>query len=333
MKSREVKRILYAPPRGIGDIMFSLPLLHSLRDAYPNTQIYVPIPEDKQNVLDLVGFLRTTNRYLPKPSQDSLARDRWQASVRGDTKEKYRLEKLIYEKYLKGESFDLALIPKGFTIDGINCDNQICEEDLRNAGISQNGSHMVDRFLGFVDYLRIPKIMSFDLDIDTERNATLSSGWELNSGKPYAVLNLGASLGRKVWNERGYSEIASWCLDNGLNVVLVGDKGSFDKALSIQANEGRVLNTVLRRGYAFDLENFACLASKSSVVVSPDTGVLHLADAVGTKVVGLYGPTSPKKYAPYNNKDNIVSRFDDDKNVGNIPSKEVIKRLEKVVQR
>ena len=139
MRNEEVKRVLYTPPRGIGDIMFSLPLLHSLRGAYPNAQIYVPIPKDKQNVLDLVGFLKTTSRYLPKPSQDSLARDRWQASVRGDTKEKYRLEKLIYEKYLKGEDFDLALIPKGFTIDNIGCDNQICEDDLRNEGINTNG--------------------------------------------------------------------------------------------------------------------------------------------------------------------------------------------------
>lgn len=333
MKNKDVQRILYAPPRGIGDIIFSLPLLHSLRGAYPNAQIYVPIPEDKQNVLDLVGFLKTTNRYLPKPSQDSLARDRWQASVRGDTKEKYRLEKLIYEKYLNGEDFDLALIPKGFTIDGIDCDNQICEEDLRNAEINQNGIHMVDRFLGFVDYLGILKVMSFNLNIDTGRNATLSSGWELKSDKPYVVLNLGASLGRKVWSEKGYSETASWCLDNGLNVVLVGDKESSDMASSIQSKGVRVLNTIMREGYAFDLENFARLASKSRAVVSPDTGVLHLADATGAKVIGLYGPTSPKKYAPYNNQDNVVSRFENDKNIRNISSKEVIKRLEEVVQK
>ena len=202
MKIEEIKSILYTPPRGIGDMMFSLPLLHSLRSAYQNAQIYVSIPRDKQNVLDLVGFLRTTNRYLPKPSEDPLARDRWQASVRGDTKEKYRLEKLIYDNYLSGEEFDLALIPKEFTIDGIECETQVCETHLRNEGIGEGSPHMVDRFLGFVDYLGIPKIMSFDLSIDPDKDVTLKSGLRFQSDKPYGVLNLGASLGKKVWSEK-----------------------------------------------------------------------------------------------------------------------------------
>ena len=162
IKSESIKRILYASPRGIGDIVFALPLLHSLREAYPQAEIYVPIPRDKKNVLDLVGFLKTTQRYLPKPSDDTLAMDRWQASVSGNTKEKYRLEKLIYEKYLQGEEFDLALIPKSFTINGINCPTQFCEKDVKEAGIDVDHSHMVDRFLGFADYLAIRKKLCFD---------------------------------------------------------------------------------------------------------------------------------------------------------------------------
>ena len=132
--------------------------------------------------------------------------------------------------------------------------------------------------------------------------------------------------------DKGYIETASWCLDNGFNVVLVGDKDSFDRALGVQDNERRVLNTVLREGYSFDLENLARLALKADAVVSPDTGILHLADAIGAKVIGLYGPTSPAKYAPYNNQGYVVSRFDSDQNVQNIPSQEVIKRLKEVVQ-
>ena len=333
MKNKNISKILYAPPRGIGDMMFSLPLLHSLRGAYPEADIYVPIPRDKKNVLDLVGFLKATWRYLPKPSEDTLARDRWQASVRGDTKEKYRLEKLIYEKCLDGEEFDLALIPKDFTIDGIDCPTQVCERDLRNAGIDTNGRHMVDRFLGFADYLGIQKRVIFDLNVDEEDDTTLTSGWEIDSDKPYVVLNLGASLDRKVWSDRGYTETASWCLDNGLNVILVGNKDCFDMSLKIRGEEGRVLNTVLREGYSFDLENFARLALRAGAFVSPDTGMLHVADAAGARVIGLYGPTSPLKYAPYNNKKHVISRNNSDRNVQNISSKEVIDKLEEVIKR
>lgn len=333
MKNEAVRKILYAPPRGIGDMMFSLPLLHSLRGAYQNAEIYVPIPRDKKSVLDLVGFLKTTKRYLPKPSDDSLARDRWQASVRGDTKEKYRLEKLIYEKYLNGEEFDLALIPKEFTIDEIDCPTQVCERDLRSVGIDTTNKHMVDRFLGFADYLGVQRKICFDLDVDKKEDTLLTSGWKIDSNKPYVVLNLGASLDKKVWSDRGYKETASWCLDKGFNVILTGDKDCFDRALKIQSEERRVLNTILREGYSFDLENLARLAFRAHAVVSPDTGILHIADAIGAKIIGLYGPTSPTKYAPYNNRDKVISRFDTDQNVQNISSKEVIKRLEEIIQK
>lgn len=333
MKNHSIKRILYASPRGIGDIMFSLPLLHSLREAHPKAEIFVPIPKDKRNVLDLVGFLKTTNRYLPKPSEDILARERWQASVRGDTKEKYRLEKLIYEKYLAGEEFDLALIPKNFVIDDIDCPMQVCDEDLRKRGMNIDGKHMVDRFLSFADYLAIQKNMNFDLDIDKKADTTLTSGWKIDSKKPYIVLNLGASLDRKVWSEQEYEETAVWCLDNGLNVILVGDKDCFDKASRLQNGEQRIFNSVLREGYSFDLENLARLMFKAGAVVSSDTGILHIADAIGARIIGLYGPTSPERYAPYNNRDKVISRYGSDKNVQNIPSAEVIKRLKEVVRK
>lgn len=333
MRNKDVRKILYTPPRGIGDMMFSLPLLHSLREAYPQAEIYVSIPRDKRKVLDLVGFLKTTLRYLPKPSEDSLARERWQASVSGDKKEKYRLEKIIYEKYLDGEKFDLALIPKDFTIDNIDCPTQICDVDLRKSGIDASGRHMVDNFLGFADYLGIKRKMCFELGIDKDKETTLTSGWNVESDKPYVVLNLGASSSKKVWSERGYRETASWCLDKGLNAILAGDKEYFDMALRIQIAEKRLFNTVLREGYSFDLENFARLSLRAAAVVSPDTGVLHIADAVGAKVIGLYGPTSPLKYAPYYNKDNIVSRYNGDRNVQNILSSEVIKKVEEVMQK
>lgn len=332
MKSDNFKRILYTAPRGIGDIMFSLPLLHSLKVAYPESEIYVPIPKDKKNVLDLVGFLNSTKRFMPKPSEDPLARERWQASVKGDVREKYRLEKLIYEKYLEGEEFDLAIIPKDFTIANIRCSTQVCEQDLRRQGIEIDGVHMVDRFLGFTDFLGIDRKMCFDLSVNKEDEIRLISGWKIESDKPYIVLNLGASLSKKVWSDKGYDKTASWCLDNGLRVILIGDKDCYERSLGIQGSK-KLLNTVLKQGYSFDLGNFALLASRAEVVVSSDTGMLHVADAMGAKVIGLYGPTSPVKYAPYNNRDNVISRYNQDQNVQNISAGEVIEKIKEVIKR
>ena len=331
MQNSTIRKILYTPPRGIGDLIFSLPLLHSLRQAYPEAAIYVSIPKDKKNIVDLIGFLETTLDYLPKPYDDPLAAQRWDASAREDTEEKYRLEKLIYEKYLLGEEYDLAIIPKNFHINTILCNAQISEEDLRKKGIETKDIHMVDRFLKFADYLGIEKHLSFELKIP-EGDVTLNSGWKFTSSKPYVVLNLGASLGKKTWTNKGYKEVASWSLDNGFNVILIGDNVCFDNALEIQDGNSEILNTVLKTGYSFDLKNYALLASKSAGVIGPDSGLLHLADAAGAKVIGLYGATSPKKYAPYHNQKNVVSRYNIDGNVKNISPDEVIGKLEKVLK-
>lgn len=325
-----VRKILYTAPRGVGDVMFSLPLVHSLRKAYPGAQIFVPVTKDKEKVLQLVGFLEGSQRYLPKPSDDLLASQRWQASVDGDSREKYRLEKLIYEKYLDGEEYDLAIIPKNFHIGSIDCPTQVSETDLVRGGFNADGLHMVDRFARFADYLGIKKEMCFDLGFDKGADITLDSGRKVEADQPYVVLNLGASLSRKTWTPEGYAETARWCLDNDIGVVLAGDKESFDAAQEVQDLDSRVINTMLKKGHGLDLENFARLANRAHVVVSGDTGLLHLADAVGTPVIGLYGPTDPAKFAPYNNKERVVSRHDMDQNVKNIPSEEVIKRLMEV---
>jgi ADP-heptose:LPS heptosyltransferase len=325
-------KILYTPPRGIGDMIFSLPLLNSLKQAYPNAKILIPIPKDKQEILDLVGFAEKTLQYLPKPSEDPLAMQRWQASGSGNTTERYRLEKLIYEKYLKGEKFDLAIIPKNFTLENISCPLQISENDINKSGTDTKEIHMVDRFLSFADYLGIKRKMCFDLLIDKNKRATLNSGDEFLTKKPYIVFNLGASLNKKIWSEKGYIETASWCADNGFDAVLVGDKDCFEKSKIIQAKEKRIINTILKNGYSFNLKNLAILAHKANAVVGPDTGIVHLSDAIGAKTIGLYGPTSPLRYGPYNNQNNIISTYHSDRCMSSINSTQVIKKLEEILR-
>lgn len=327
-------KILYTPPRGLGDMIFSLPLLHSLNYAYPGVKIYVPIPneESKVEMFNLVGFLKKPKKCLPLPYQDSLARQRWQASSSGNRQEKNRLEKLIFEKYLAGETFDLALIPKPFTIDTISCSKQITEDDLKQSGLQIPDMHMVDRFLCLAKYLGIPIVKNFTLDFNKNSATRLISGQKVDTTNPYLVMLLGTSLGKKKWTTQGYRDLADWCKQNNYNVVLIGTGEEYNSANQIAKDNKRVINTVPSSGYSINLENFARLASSSLAVVSPDTGLLHLADASGAIVIGLYGPTSPIKFGPYQNLDNVVSRNDSDEIVQNIKSSEVIKKLEEALK-
>jgi ADP-heptose:LPS heptosyltransferase len=325
-------KILYVPPRGIGDLIFSLPLLHSLRNAFPETEIYVPAVDEvsRKQMHSLVGFIKRTQRNLPMPGQDALAGQRLKAKEEGDAERKYLLEKQIFDKYLAGEHFDFALIPKPFRIDTIRCRNQITESELKASGLQKSGMHMVDRFLAFAKYIGIPVTMGFELVYDKSQKPVLLSGNPIETKRPYAVFNLGASASDKRWTARGYRECAEALDRRGLDVVLVGTSEDYPTAYEIESQRN-VVNTLSDSGLTIDLANFARLAEHSRVVLSADTGFMHLADAVGAKVVGLFGPTSPAKYAPYQNKANVISRYDSDKQVKHISSGEVAKVLEALI--
>lgn len=326
--TKNIGRILYVPPRGIGDLVFSLPLLHSLHSALPLAAIEISIPkrDSIKQMMDLIGFVGPADAYLPTPSEDPLAEERWKASQAGDNKRKYAAEKAIFEKYLAGKSYDLALVAKPFRISGLDC-LQVSRKDLETMGFDWKNAHMVDGFSAFATYIGIPVIQSFNLDIDRAAKVKLSDGSAPGIKSPYVIFNLGASANKRKWNPDYYAKVAKWLIKNNHMPILVGTGDEYQDSQRISDGLEGVLNLVPQADTAIDLRNFAVLAANSSAVISGDTGFLHLADAVGAKVIGLYGTACPRKTGPYNNQHNVISRYDGDKNLQNITPQEVLKGL------
>ncbi|HEX6083068.1 MAG TPA: glycosyltransferase family 9 protein, partial [Thermoanaerobaculia bacterium] len=79
-----------------------------------------------------------------------------------------------------------------------------------------------------------------------------------------------------------------------------------------------------------NLRELAYLLQKAEVVIGGDTGPLHLAAALGTKVIGLYGPTDPRRNGPYGQLERVVDRFRSTKSMESISVEEVVNVLERV---
>ncbi len=330
----ENHKILYIPPRGIGDLVFSLPLLHSIRSALmPPAEIEIPIPnrESLKQMLNLIGFVKPCDIFLPTPSEDRLARERWEASQAGDSKGKYAAEKKIFDKYLAGKSYDLGIIAKPFKISSINA-LQISRKNLEEMNFDWKKAHMVDGFLAFATYMGIPPIERFDLNFDRNSEVRLANGNSPQIDKPYVIFNLGASDNARKWGSEKYVEVSKWLDEQGYCSALVGTPIEYGEAQEIENNGKGIINLVSPSTYMLNLNNYAILASRSSGVISGDTGLLHLADAVGVKVIGLYGKACPEKTGPYNNQTRVVSRYDTDKDITNITSNDVIRKLEEIVK-
>lgn len=80
-----------------------------------------------------------------------------------------------------------------------------------------------------------------------------------------------------------------------------------------------------------NLRQLAWILQKAEAVIGGDTGPLHLADALGTKVVGLYGPTDPRRNGPYGQPSHVIDRFPTTKSMESISVEEVMKTLERVL--
>jgi len=132
------------------------------------------------------------------------------------------------------------------------------------------------------------------------------------------VLLPGAGKANKLWPVERFRELAARI---GPKALAVWGPGERELAESIGARVAPPTN----------LRELAWLLQKAEVVIGGDTGPLHLADALGAKVIGLYGPTDPRRNGPYRQPQNCIDRFRTTKWMESISVEEVMMLLEKVV--
>jgi heptosyltransferase I len=94
-----------------------------------------------------------------------------------------------------------------------------------------------------------------------------------------------------------------------MQVVLIGGQGKTElrTGREIQAAmSGRVTNLIGKD----NLQRTMALLEQADVLISPDSGPVHIASALGTPVIGLYAATWAKRSGPYNSLDLCVDRFE-----------------------
>jgi heptosyltransferase-2 len=110
---------------------------------------------------------------------------------------------------------------------------------------------------------------------------------------PVAVLAPGAVGPSKRWT--AYGELTARLTEMGLAVWVVGGPGEKELAADIARRSPQVRDLT-----GADLRNAILALASATVAVSNDSGLLHVAAALGTPAIGIFGPTSPWHWAPLN---------------------------------
>ena len=113
------------------------------------------------------------------------------------------------------------------------------------------------------------------------------------NGQPVAVLAPGAVGPSKRWPD--YGALAARLAELGFAVWVVGGPG--EKALAAEIARSAPQTRDLT---GTDLRNAILALAAATVAVSNDSGLLHVAAAIGTPSIGIFGPTSPWHWAPLN---------------------------------
>ncbi len=120
----------------------------------------------------------------------------------------------------------------------------------------------------------------------------------LKDGAEWVAIIPGANYEAKAWPEDGFSGVSSAVLKRGLSVVLLGGPGDAQRALSVEnsvTSKGKILNLVGK----LSLVETAAVLQQTVLTVTNDTGPMHIAAAVGSPLVVIYGPSNSTRYQPW----------------------------------
>ena len=170
---------------------------------------------------------------------------------------------------------------------------------FNNQRVDPKATHVVDRYLELLRPLGIesPAVRFQVPEHEEDRAAAERMIGELGLGDGFAIINPGAGWPSKLWPTDRYAAVARH-LGQGMASADAGGLGRPGRADDGRADRRRA-GPMVHIAPPTTLPELAALARRAKLFIGSDTGPLHLAAAVGTPCVGLYGPWPAARHGPY----------------------------------
>ncbi len=159
-----------------------------------------------------------------------------------------------------------------------------------------------ERYLNLAHYLGAPPAPPrFRLGLDAAADTAALVPAE--PARPLVVLHPGARWASKLWPPASWALLSDWFNAQGFRVAVTGSPADRDLAASITA---QCRAPLINLAGATSLAQLAAILRKTRLAVTTDTGVMHLAAALGTPVTALFGPTAPWRTGPFGDGHQVV---------------------------
>lgn len=311
----QVQRILVIKPSSIGDVVNALPFLSSLRQQYPDRHIAWLVEEEAAELL------------LGHPLLDRVivsGRRRWGREVRTPFRGSAALREiaaLIAE--LRQGRYDLVVDLQGLLKSALMV---VCTGARFRVGLAgaREGServlthvvplppgplHAVDRYLEAARFLGadpLSKAFAFPSQPeDGARAEALLAEAEVRPNALVVALNPQARWRTKLWEEERFARLGEVLARRyGARILVIGSSSDLPLARRLASRMNPAPFVAAGRT---DLKLLMALLRRIDLLVTVDSGPMHLAAALGTPLVALFGPTDPRLIGPYGG-DGVVLR-------------------------
>ncbi|MHC6215758.1 glycosyltransferase family 9 protein [Stenotrophomonas acidaminiphila] len=171
------------------------------------------------------------------------------------------------------------------------------------------GIHVLDAIGSFCEPLGLKQTtVSWDLATPAEAHDWARAQWD-DDGRPVLMISPCSSHARRNWHADRYAAVADHAAARGWRVVLCGGRSELERHTTdaiLAAMHAPALDLVGRD----TLKQLPALLARANLLMTPDSGPMHIANAVGTKVLGLHAASNPERSGPYSDRRYCVDRYD-----------------------
>lgn len=312
--SREAasRRILLMRLGAFGDIILATPLLASLRSAYPDAYLtWLAGPAEAQAIdanpyIDEVivwdgAFIRTSWRHTRLVTAASHFAAFWRELHRRPSDVFISLQPEEWPLLIWGSGARQTLGVFDTFARHWGRKHNPHYRRLYSQSYSHPDWHRTDQYLAVLEALGLPKpadlhlTMGYTAEDRTAADAFLTSQG-IGESEAFVALAPSTTWPTKCWPADRYAALGdALALDHGCRIVLIGAAGEAGTLTKIAAEMSAP--AVVAAG-AMSFREAATLIDRARLLVSGDTGPMHVAAALGTPQVALFGATSPAWYGP-----------------------------------
>ncbi len=306
MDYRRLKKILIIKPSSLGDIIHALPVAYALKAEIPESEIDWVIGAGYEELLEGNPAIKRTLTFDRRMFQGGNGLRNLGSFVGKLRRERYDLV-IDLQGLLRSALMAFACRSKS-RIGFANAREGAPLFYTERVAVPDLSIHAVDRYLLTLESIGIEhhEAPRFDIVLEERHDkeaVSLLKEFDIEEGEEFVAIAPSARWLTKRWPAERFIEIANRINGVRLKTVFIGTK---DEEVVLAEH----IDKLILRNLAFgrtSIKGLAALLKRARLLVTNDSGPMHIAAAVGTPAAALFGPTDPVRTGPYGRMHRVIT--------------------------